>query len=95
MKAKYVTLQTRNIPIDVKERAEANAREAGFSSLQDYVRVMVRNLSIVNVPVKIDVSLHNDPEFLKAMKDVREGRVYSLTPNPNLNLVDQILGVNE
>jgi hypothetical protein len=68
------TIQIKNVKIDVKEKAEKRVKEAGFSSLQDVIRLMVIDISKGRFPLTMSWSVANDAELTKALDDFKNGR---------------------
>lgn len=73
---KTITLQTRGIDIEVKEHAEKVAREKGFSTLQDAVRLFVHQMAERSLDFRIEMALqqYENGEYItiKPGENIRE-----------------------
>lgn len=69
------------VPInsDLRKAAEIEAKEQGFSSLQEVIRVFLRRLAQKRIGVTfgetIQLSQKNARRYDKMIEDIREGRV--------------------
>jgi len=76
--AKKVTIQTKNVDVEIRDKAEKVVREAGWSSLQDVIRIMIIDIANERVPVRMAWGAALDPEVRKSIEDYKAGRVYTL-----------------
>lgn len=81
----YVTVQTKNVRKDVKERAELAAKEAGFSSLQDVIRLAIVNIASGNLDINFGLSPRQVISLKKSISDYKKGNYTVLTPNTSLS----------
>lgn len=88
---KTTTIQTKNVDVKIKEKAEQVAKSAGFSSLQDVIRIVVIDIAQGELPLKMDWRRRpRDPELREALDDYSAGKYATLDPDKTLS--EQILG---
>ena len=80
-----VTIQTKNVDTEIRDRAEKIVREAGLSSLQDVIRVMVIDIANGRLPVRIDWGVPKDPEVRKSIKEYSQGQFTTLKKGQKLS----------
>ncbi len=80
-KSKTKTLQTTNVPISYIELGDKMAKEQGFNTLHDAIRMFVRQYS--GGYIKFDVSLREispereaqyEKDHIELMKEIKEGK---------------------
>jgi len=70
----FITLQTRGVSVNVKSKAEEAAVEMGFSSLQDAVRLFVRQLADRKINLELDL----------AYEDYSKGNYIDIKPGEDI-----------
>jgi len=87
-----VTVQTKNVDVKIRDKAEKIVREAGFSSLQEVIRVMIIDIANERLPVSMDWGAAKDPDVRKSLKEYEEGKVVRVRPGQKLSeaLLDSI-----
>ncbi len=73
MKQETTTIQTKGVSIDVKEKADQNAKAAGFSSIQDVLRIIIIDIANGELPLKIDWSYKRRKAIREALDDYERG----------------------
>lgn len=85
-----VNIQIKGVEKSVKDRIEAKVKEIGFSSIQDYFRVLLKRIDKTNTDPDVlletvyeDMSLSRAEYYLKLSKDlnndITEGKVKGYT----------------
>ena len=69
-----VTVQTKNVDVKIRDKAEKIAREAGFSSLQDVIRIMIIDIANEQLPINMNWGAANDPEVRQAIEEYKQGK---------------------
>lgn len=72
-----VTVQTRNVDVEVKKKAESVVKKFGFSSLQDVIRIFIYDISRERVDLGINLAF-KDQKLEVALEEVRSGKVIKL-----------------
>jgi antitoxin component of RelBE/YafQ-DinJ toxin-antitoxin module len=88
---KKVTIQTKNVDIEVKRKADEVAKKAGFGGLNDAIRLFVADLASGELYIT-QPKIENKAlkaRIRQALKEYEEGRYTILDPNRSLS--DQIL----
>ena len=88
MSRKNITLQTRGVSIETKERAEKKAQKGGFENLQDFVRYVVERLADDEdffIKKSYTMSPALEKEVARSMKDYKEGRYIVLKTSEDIN----------
>jgi antitoxin component of RelBE/YafQ-DinJ toxin-antitoxin module len=70
-----VTVQTKNVDAEIRDKAEKIVRKAGFSSLQEVIRIMIVDIANERLPVNMDWGAARDPDVRKALQEYEEGKV--------------------
>ena len=84
---KTTVVQTKNVAIDVKERAEKRAVEAGYNSIQDVIRIFLIDVANGRFPLKLAWGDGLDPEVQKSLEDYRNGRYTTIAPNEDIDKI--------
>lgn len=85
--ASKVTLQTRGVSVDLKEKAEKRAEKDGFSSFQDVIRLFVK-LYAENGFAGISWGAGLDKDVIKSIEDYKKGNTITLHENQKLSELD-------
>ncbi len=80
-----VTVQTKNVDVKIRDKAEQVVRKAGFSSLQEVIRVMIIDIANERLPVSMDWGAAKDPDVRKSLREYEEGKVVRVKPGQKLS----------
>lgn len=85
------------MPTILRNQAEAVSVDMGFSSLQDYIRLLLRKtlvgeLGVYVGPKPIVLSARNDRRYNKMMDDINSGKEVVYGAKSADDLLDQLYG---
>lgn len=87
---KTTVVQTKNVDIKIKEAADKRAREEyGLTSVQDIIRIFLRDFASGDINLNTSWGVGNDPEIKKAMEDYYSGKGKTLSA-PTAKEIDDI-----
>lgn len=81
---KTITLQTKNIKEETKERADKLAKELGYTSIQDVIRLFIEDFSHGRIDLKRDWGLGLNPEIREAFQEYKDGKLVDIDPDKDL-----------
>ena len=84
--AKTVTIQTKNVDLEIKKKAEKVVKEAGMSSLQDVIRIIIIDIAEGRMPVRMAWgSTAKDPEIRESLEQYMRGEYTTVKPGQKLS----------
>ncbi len=86
----YTTLQIKNVDVSAKEKAEKFAKTAGFTSLQDVLRLFIIQISSEKIDINLEIKLHQDEVIENAVQEYLDNK-FRVVP-PTENFTDKLKG---
>jgi hypothetical protein len=85
---KTITLQTTGVPLKTKQKADKRAKKEGFNSVQDLVRIFLKDYSEGRYEVSLNLRARH-PEVRQSLDEYERGEYIEV--NPNKDIFAQIL----
>lgn len=82
-----VTIQTKNVDVKIKNKAEKVIKDAGLSSLQDVIRIMIIDIANGRLPLRIDWGTVKDEELKESIQDYKDGKLTKIKAGQKLSEV--------
>ncbi len=80
-----MTVQTTNVNVKIKEKADKVAQEAGFNSVQDVIRIFLKDLSEGEIPLKMNWGYTRNPDLNESIRQYKNGQYKELKENEKLS----------
>ena len=87
LRMKYTTVQTKKVQLAVKEKAEAYAKKAGYTSLQDVIRLFIIDLAKGRFPLGVNWGDALDPEVQESIDQIKKGNFKVIRPDQSISEV--------
>lgn len=79
-----ITLQTTNISVKTKKKAEKRAQSEGYSSIHEVIRLFLHDYAY-GKPLRVAWGAALDPEVQKALRDYERGEYTEVKPGELLS----------